>query len=257
MAFQEADEGTAYALSGQMASVGEQLGLAYAAGVEVALWQETREGHAHADVAREICMRAMAEAQALFVIGAGHALANVLLRALTLRQGLKAALITRFSTKTVQAAFDPFSSSATDWISMNKSSCRKLRQVAALAKSHHIDALAEPVSTFSRGQAWNDLVQRRGEDFHRWRPQTHGIEGVARESPWQHAGGTRSLAIGQPSYDEARGLAEEVARIADNGMLQLAPTMAAFLLAWPAASNVLIGLSQQHRLRDADRGDQV
>jgi len=37
------DEGRLYALAGQMAGVGEQLALAYAAAVEVALWQDATE----------------------------------------------------------------------------------------------------------------------------------------------------------------------------------------------------------------------
>lgn len=241
MAAEEADEGTGYALAGQMASVGEQLGLAYAAGVEVALWQESNEDHAHADVTREICMRGMAEAQALFVIGAAHALANVLLRALTLRPDLKAGLIKRFPSETVQAAFDPFSSNPADWISMNKSNGKKLSKVAELSNSHEIIALAHSVSDYAHDEAWEALLQRRGEDFHRWRPQSHGIQGVARKSPWQHDGATRSLGIGQPIYDEGSGLAEKVAQVADNGMLRLAAAMKTFLVAWPAASSALGG----------------
>ena len=76
MAEQEADEGVAYALAGQMASAGEQLALAYAAGVEVALWKESQE-ETDAEIGREMGMRAMAEAQSLFVIETGHALVNV------------------------------------------------------------------------------------------------------------------------------------------------------------------------------------
>ena len=64
--------GNAYALAGQMASAGEQVGLAHAAGVEVALWRESREKRPF-DAAHEMSMRAMAEAQLLFVIGTGLA----------------------------------------------------------------------------------------------------------------------------------------------------------------------------------------
>ena len=59
------------------------------------------------------------------------------------------------------------------------------------------------------------LVDRRGEDFHRWRAQTHGIQGVPRKSPWHHDATSRTLGIGTPIYEEAKGLAAEVARIAD------------------------------------------
>lgn len=190
-------------------------------------------------------MRAVAEAQALFVIGSGHALANVALRALTLRQDLKADLVKKFSSETVQASFDPFSSRAPDWISMNEANCKKLRQAAQLADSPPILELIAPIHAFCHGQAWQELVQRRGEDFHRWRPQSHGVQGVVRKSPWQHDGTSRSLGIGEPIYREAQGLAEEVAELVDKGMSSLAKAMNGFYTAWPSASNALGGPSYQ------------
>jgi hypothetical protein len=143
MAAQEADEGYAYALAGQMASAGEQLALAYAASVEVALWQENLEPDGP-EVAREMGMRAMAEAQSLFVIGTGHALANVAVRALSLRQDLKAHLIETFFSGNVAGSFDPFSSERSDWLSMNKPTCKKLRKVTQLGDSQEITDLIEP-----------------------------------------------------------------------------------------------------------------
>jgi len=176
MAAQEADEGFAYALAGQMASAGEQLALAYAAAVEVAIWQEAREEDGP-EVAREMGMRAMAEAQTLFVIGTGHALINVAVRSLSLRQDLKAQLIATFFRGSSEGALDPFSPGRSDWLSMNKATCRKLRKVAQVSNSQEIIDLVEPVVTYGLSQTWNQLVERRGEDCHRWRAQTHGMQG--------------------------------------------------------------------------------
>jgi hypothetical protein len=240
MAAPEADEGYAYALAGQMGSAGEQLSLAYAAGVEVALWKESREADGP-EVAREMGMRAMAEAQSLFVIGAGHALVNVAVRALSLRMDLKAQLIKTFFSGDRTGSFDPFSSVKSDWLSMNKSHCKKLRKVAQISASQEIIDLIDPVVSFGLDQTWNDLIERRGEDFHRWRPQTHGLQGVPRRSPWQHDATSRSLGIGTPVYEDAKGLAAEVGRLADDAMLELAGAMESFYRAWPAASNVLGG----------------
>jgi hypothetical protein len=86
-----ADEGRVYVLAGQIASAGEQLALAHAGGVEVALWRELEE-RSEPDPANEVAMRGMAEAQCLFVMGTGHALANVTLRALALNPSLRAEL---------------------------------------------------------------------------------------------------------------------------------------------------------------------
>jgi hypothetical protein len=240
MATRDADEGYAYALAGQMASAGEQLALAYAASVEVALWQENQEPDGP-EVAREMGMRAMAEAQSLFVIGTGHALVNVAVRALSLRQDLKAQLIETFFSGNVVGTFDPFSSGRSDWLSMNKPICKKLRKVSQIGNSQEIIDLIEPVITYGLGQTWNELVDRRGQDFHRWRPQTHGIQGVPRRSPWRHDATSRSLGIGTPTYEDAKGLAAEVGRLAAESMLELAGAMESFYNAWPAASNVLGG----------------
>jgi hypothetical protein len=251
MAAQEADEGHAYALAGQMGSAGEQLGLAFAGGVEVAIWQESQRADGP-EVAREMGMRAMAEAQSLFVIGTGHALVNVAVRALSLRKDLKAQLIKTFFSGDSAGSFDPFSSVRSDWLSMNKSNCKKLRKVAQLPASQEIVDLTDPVVSYGLGQTWNDLIERRGEDFHRWRPQTHGLQGVPRRSPWRHDATSRSLGIGTPVYADAKGLAAEVGQLADDAMLELAGAMESFYRAWPAASNVLGGPTYRVSQEDED-----
>ncbi len=225
-------ESVAYVLAGQMGSVGEQLALAYAAGVEVALW-EARPTADEVDVEREMSLRAMAEAQSLFVIGAGHALANVAVRALTLRVELRAELAGKFQRGAADA-FKPFSERRQDWISLNETACVKLEDVAAAAGSQNIVALVAAVAGYGRSPEWLALVDRRGADFHRWRPQTHGLAGVAPESPWTHHPATptspaeRVLALGPRPYTVAEGLGAEVARVATEGMFALADAMANF-----------------------------
>ncbi len=239
-------EGTAHALAGQMAAAGEQLALAYSAGVEVALWQAEPETGGF-DVAREMSTRAMAEAQSLFVIGASHAFANIAVRALTLRDDLKSRLVEECARAGQVPTFDPFSEQQEDWLSLNKDTCTRLRKVAAASGSQNIAALMEPVVSYQRSQDWRVLFGRRGTDFHRWRPQTHGVAGVAKKTPWQHTPprdggpGERVLPLGQPVYEEARGLAADVAQVATDGMLALADAMERFLEAWMKASYELGG----------------
>jgi hypothetical protein len=239
-AAQGTDEGRTYALAGQMASAGEQLSLAHAAAVEVALWREVRE-KADPDAAHEMCMRAMAEAQCLFVIGTGHALANVAVRALALHPSLRAELIKRFRRGSSSPVFHPFSQNRADWVSLNAETCRKIRAVAQSSRAQDVIQLVETVVGFGTEQSWQDLRDRRGEDFHRWRPQTHGIEGVPRTSPWRREGRSRVLNVGHPSYEEAKGLADETARLASEAMLDLALSMEAFMEGWPVASGHLGG----------------
>jgi hypothetical protein len=220
-----AEENRAYELIGQMGSVGEQLALALAAAGEVAAWRECRQ---QADAEHEMCMRAVAEAQCLFVIGTGQALANVALRALALDSKLRAELIRRFSTPNASPTFAVFSEQREDWVSMNRDTCKTLRKVAKSSESPKVVRLIEPVVTVGKGQSWNAAVDRRGEEFHRWRPQTHGIEGVPRKTQWTQDGDSRVLHIGRLSYDEARGRADETALIATAAMLDLAVAMEGF-----------------------------
>jgi hypothetical protein len=220
-----ADENRAYELIGQMAFAGEQLALALAAAGEVAAWRECRP---QADVEYEMCMRAVAEAQCIFVVGPGQALANIALRALALNSTLRTELIRRFSTKNASPSFAVFSEKREDWVSMNRDTCRTLRKVAKSSSSPEVVRLIEPVVTFRQTQSWNAAVDRRGEEFHRWRPQTHGIEGVPRTTPWTQEGDSRALHFGRLTYDEARGRADETASIATAAMINLASPMEAF-----------------------------
>lgn len=239
-ATKRADENRMYELVGQMASVGEQIALARAAGVEVALWREVRDA-TEPDAEHEMSMRAMAEAQCLFVIGTGHALANVAVRALCLDRKLRAELAKKFAGRGASPTFEPFSERPRDWVSMNRESSRRIRAVAKASGAQEIMKLIEPVAAVGLGKAWCKLVARRGEDFHRWRPQTHGIEGVPRRSPWKRDGEARVLALGHRTYTDAVGRADETANLADDVMLMLAVSMEAFMSRWSDASTRLAG----------------
>jgi hypothetical protein len=228
-----ADEARVYALVGQMASAGEQLALAHAAGVEVALWQESREA-GESDVEDEMGMRGMAEAQCHFVIATGHALANVAVRALAMSRVRRADLAEQF--KRSDGDFDPFSSDRNDWVPLNARTCFGLREVARASGQQPVIELIECIARVGCGTIWRSLLERRNEDFHRWRPQSYGVAGVPRCSPWERESGVRTLRIGTLPYEEAQGLAQEVATLARDGMFELAHAMGAFAERWPAAS---------------------
>jgi len=240
-AAQGAEEGRVYSLAGQMAAVGEQLGLARAAYIEVALWRWVRRNDKEEDPLHEMSMRAMAEAQCLFVIGAGHGLANVALYALALNSGLRAELGKEFGRGKSQPTFAPFSGDKPDWISMNAFTAKRLARVASKGKTPEVGALIKPVADFGRRRVWSDLTSRRGEDFHQWRLQSHGLAGVSKASPWQREGKTRSLGIGTHGYADARDLAETTADTAARGMFGLARAMESFQEGWIQASEALGG----------------
>lgn len=116
-----AEENRAYELVGVMASTGEQLALALAAAVEVALWRDVRNA-----AAQEMCMRAMAESQCLFVIGAGHGLANVAVRTLCLHAGLRGKLAEALEREESQLCA-PFSQARADSVAEAVISLRQAR----------------------------------------------------------------------------------------------------------------------------------
>lgn len=235
-----ADEGRVYAIAGQIASAGEQLALAHAAAVEVAIWQEHRQ-LSEPDPASEVCMRGMAEAQCLFVMGTGHALANVAVKALALSPLMRTELVKKFRRGNSSPTFAPFSGNRADWVTLNAGTCKAIQEVAHSCGTEEVIRLIEPVTSFGTGPGWRDLGGRRGEDFHRWRPQTHGIAGVPQSSPWRSDGRTRTLGIGHSKYEEARGLADDAARLASEAMIELAQSMETFMQRWPLASRDLGG----------------
>lgn len=216
------------------------MALALAGAVEVALWQELRS-KGEPGVSHEMSMRGMAEAQCLFVMGAGHAIANVAVRTLALDPSLRGELTKRFRRRKASPTFEPFSMGREDWISLNTEACRSIRAAAQQYGAQEVQRLIEPVAAFGTGDSWRNLVKRRGEDFHRWRPQTHGVEGVPRTSPWERQGRTRVLGLGHPTYEDAHGLADATARLASQAMIDLATSMRAFREHWPAARGRLGG----------------
>lgn len=241
---QGAEKNRTYGLVGQMAAVGEQLGLAYSAAVEVALWRWVRdkvtEPDEEKDAAREMSMRAMAESQCYFVMGAGQALANVCVYALALDPTLRASLGSQFRSRGGRPSFMPFSSKKEDWVFMNEVTGKRFLTVVSASPIEVVE-LVQPVADFSKSSVWKDLASRRGEDYHQWRPQTHGIDGVSKTTPWKTKGKTHSLGLGPHVYADAKDLADETSRIATDAMLELARVMETFLEKWTAASGTLGG----------------
>jgi hypothetical protein len=84
-----------YELAGYVAGAGEQLGLACLADHEFSLWSSVELSSAgpHEIVAAEMARRALAELESYYVIGVGHALANMTGRVLALDPDLKPHLV--------------------------------------------------------------------------------------------------------------------------------------------------------------------
>jgi hypothetical protein len=184
-----------YELAGFMAGAGEQLALACLADHEFSLWMSAALPSAplHEKVAAEMAQRALAELESYYVIGAGHALANLTGRALALDPSLRQHLATK---KYIKSEFRPLSDAREDWVSLNSNVARALRAVAVMSGIPEFHHLADPAVDLAGSAAWRALDSVRGEHFHRWRSQSSGMTGAPKSSPWSDSENSRSMSVG-------------------------------------------------------------
>ena len=172
-----ADPGRMYIVAGRIASAGEQLMLAGAAYRDARAWTTNGERGA----AARLPARALAEVVSYFAISAAHGLANVTARLLALEQRSREILA---KLEKHSRGFLPFDPKDSAWLPLNKKTVDSL-EAAAL---HHQPAVQELVAllrTLVDDEGWAGLVERRHNDFHRWRPQS--VEGgVSTSTPWIH-----------------------------------------------------------------------
>jgi len=191
-----AEQDRLYELAGFIGGAGEQLALACLADHEFLLWTsaDLTSAEVHERVAAEMAMRALAEMESYYVIGAGHALANLTGRVLALVPGPRQDLSTRRSIRT---GFPPLSDAREDWVSMNSKVAHALRAVAVESGVPEFAHLADPAVELADGEAWGALDRVRGEHFHRWRSQSSGMTGAPKSSPWSAgAGNFKTISVG-------------------------------------------------------------
>lgn len=162
---------------GLTASLGEQLALARSALIEAELWRLKRLDHD--DLGDEMCHRAIVELFAHFVLGAGHAFANLTARGLALDSAVHGKSIDRFGS-----SFPPHSDERDDWISLNRGTVRQLRRLARDLRPE-ASVLAEPVTRLVNSEGWQRLERRRSVDYHRRRPQSADVVAAPLESLWK------------------------------------------------------------------------
>ena len=161
-----------YEVGGMMAAIGEQLGLACLSSYEVTNWKALRTGSADQEVAREMSCRALVELQAHYVLAMGHSLANLAGRVIAMDVDLRADLLRHLKTD-----FPPYSEDRKDWIQLSLVS--KLQSIARSCVHGDMEGVVTPVLDLANSTAWTVLEESRGQDFHRWRPQTAGLRGAA------------------------------------------------------------------------------
>lgn len=204
-----AEENRLYELAGCRAGIGEQVGLACTAERDYLGWERMVLEGAEA-VEAEMAKRALAEVVAHYVLGAGHGLFNLAARTVALDQTLKDDLRSKLGTD-----FPPLSERRGDWPPATKATT--LQRVARSSAIPEIRSVVDPVVALVTSDKWKRLNNARGADFHRWRVQTDGIAGVAKQSPWKKGDRVRSLEIGAkpPLGEDAQAkLAEKTLGIA-------------------------------------------
>jgi hypothetical protein len=142
---------------------------------------------------------------------------------------------------TTTPMWEPYSRQPGSFPALNRGQAKTLRQEARLHSSPALLPLAEAVSTVTADDAWEAMVSRRNDEYHRWRLQS--VPGADADSnPWKHDGTERSLSFGMPTpapFDPSRTLC--LAEEARHNLAVLAEAMNTWYDAWHALEDDLIG----------------
>lgn len=197
------------ALLGLMESAGEQFALAAAAIVEAKLWQLHREACAapspddHPAIARavgdEMAQRAAAESAMFSLLAVGHAIANVIARALTFTPGTHATARTVWKLKDDHVPFEPWSEDRRAWLSLNPPEVDRLVLLADAAPEQSVRRAMPLVASAIVDSPWTQLKDVRDTSWHRSRRRTLGMAGAPGQSLWLHEDGKWVLSVGARS----------------------------------------------------------
>lgn len=221
-------QGRMMELFGRIASGGEQLGLSWTCLQELLRWHTPTVADQDA---RVLAARSLAEISGYYAISAGHGLLNVTLRTLLIHPGAAAEINRKY--KRAQG-FDPFTDNKFAWLALNETDATNLQTAANHTGNADTIHLADIVADLTQDPRWMEVMDRRGVDFHRWRPQSVD-GGVATSNPWTPTpnGGVVLTVHGKSRHQlpDTNLLAQE----ASQGMDALTGAMDSWLATWPAA----------------------
>lgn len=215
-------------LFGRIAAGGEQLGLSWTYQQEALRWHAPTVGDKDA---RVLAARSLAENSGYYAIAAGHGLLNVTLRTLLIHPGAAAEINKKHKSA---KGFEPFTDNRFAWPAINETEATNLQTAANLTTDADAAHLADIVAALTRDPRWVAVMDRRGVDFHRWRPQSVD-GGVATSNPWEPtANGATVLRVygkSQHQLPDTTLLAQQAA----DGVDALTEAMNGWLTTWPAA----------------------
>lgn len=219
-------------LTGLMASAGEQLCLAWTAEQDAQRWE--RRGRVISRAHKRMAIRALAEMSSYFSLGAANTLANIALRVLILDE--RAIAPFKWASAFSPSSYAPGSGSRKEWLSFPGNIVQNLEQVVPAISSDRSLGFYRPdtaerrcrrlvavLKALQADKRFLDLVERRGMDYHRHRPQSLD-SGSPRSGVWVMGPGYMSIDVGgiypDPDYDS-----NDVRKIAARGLEALTAAM--------------------------------
>lgn len=83
----------------------------------------------------------------------------------------------KVGVREVKTDFPPYSDNRKDWIQVSR--IHGVQSVAKLCAHRDMASVVTPIVDLADSAEWMALEDSRGQDFHRWRPQTAGLRGAA------------------------------------------------------------------------------
>ena len=204
-------------IRGLMGSIGEQLGLAWTAEQDT---QRIRATKRYREIEHQVMIqRAVAELSGHYTLGAGHSLANLVLRILLLNDNAAASLNSRYGDAD---GFQPGNDSQQSWKTFNKGLLKGLADAGVASSNGYMVQLVNSMHSLFNEDEFQALNLRRGMDYHRRRPQSvaHGSRRTGAIQVGAELTGTVRLA-----EVEVESNANRVHDVALGAMLKLRETM--------------------------------
>jgi hypothetical protein len=239
---------------GLAGSIGESLVLAAGCEIEV---EYHRRARLCGDLAQGMIIgqRFFSEAEGQKVLGVGHRLGNLVLRAVAIDRTIRVGLADDDAFLRWRDAHEPFSDERDTWIALNRDWARRLARLVKESPHGSIRRLVSAVVTLQRSTEWRNLDHSRGQRFHRWRAESSVVSGVDRTSGNIRELVSNGVVIGQAvgtdrtRYATGDGLEESEAQIARSALLRVARATDEMLTALYLA---LEPLSEGHLLGGAN-----
>ena len=220
-------------ICGLIGSIGEQVGLAWAALQDANRWPAESSQGTVDEVLRRMAVRGLCEMSAHFTLGGAHGVANLVLRVLLL-DDTAAATINSANELSRGKGFPPGATARQAWMTFSPKARWVNTLVEAASHTSALQVLAAELVRLKGDHRFDALDQRRGMDYHRHRPQSGPQTAAGQPLSTNQTSGTAKIAIAAPHLDPA-GDEQKVRAVASEGLAALVETMKRLEQSLPAA----------------------